>query len=74
MKPLAHKTGILLEEPEYFGSRSFCKEATGRFPHLTSQLTEDKERIHLKMSTLATAARSAIETHDVAFLTGTALF
>jgi hypothetical protein len=70
MKTLAHKTGVLLEEPEYFGSRSFCKEAISRFPRLASQLAEDKEHIHLQMGAFATAARSAIEARDFAFLTG----
>lgn len=68
MKTLAHKTGVLLEEPECFGPRSFAAEASLRFPKLATRLAEEAELIHLQMGTLGTAAREAIENGDFVFL------
>lgn len=68
MKPLAHRFGVMLEEPDYFGSRSFSAEASLSFPKLSLQLAEEPEDIHLQMGALGTAAREAIENGDLGFL------
>jgi hypothetical protein len=68
MKPLPDKAGVMLEEPEYFGSRSFSAEASMRFPRLAARLTEESECIHLQMGTLGATAREAIEHGDFLLL------
>jgi len=68
MKPLAHKKGVLVEEPEYFGPRCFSEEAIKAFPELIAELSIDAELLHVQMGTLASSGRVAIERGNAAFL------
>ena len=68
MKFLPLNKGVLVEEPEYFGPRSFSEEAVARFPELAAQFAPDAGSIHVQMGTLASAARAALESGDTALL------
>ena len=63
MKLLPDDGGPLIEEPEYFGERSFLKAALERFPHLADD--RDLEiGIHLSMAALARLAMGALRAGD----------
>jgi hypothetical protein len=68
MKPLAKSKGVMMEEPEYFGPKSFSRESIEHFPELAAELQHDAELLSVQMSTLALSARTAIQRGDVAFL------
>jgi hypothetical protein len=53
MKPLAQNKGVLVDEPEYFGSRCSSDEAIRAFPELPAELAKDAELLHVQMGTLA---------------------
>jgi len=57
-----------MEEPEYFGPKSFSRESIGRFPEPAAQLQHGAELLHVQMGTFASSARTAIERGDVPFL------
>lgn len=63
MKLLPNDDGSLFEEPEYFGERTFLKEATERFP----QLVHDPDAhigIHLSMAALGRLVVQALRMGD----------
>ena len=57
-----------MEEPEYFGPRSFSDAAIRHFPELAAELGQDAALLHVQMGVLASSARTAIERGDVTFL------
>jgi len=59
---------MMVEEPEYFGPKSFSREAIVNFPELAVDLQHDAELLHVQMGTLASWARTAIERADAASL------
>lgn len=68
MRTLAHQNGVILEEPEYFGSRCFAKEASSAFHELAAELNSRTEDIHAQVSILRAAACEAIERGDLGLL------
>ena len=68
MKPLGDNKGVLVEEPEYFGVRSFSQQAIAAFPELSAELTQEVELLHVQMGTLASAGRAAMQRGETAFL------
>jgi HEAT repeat protein len=63
MKLLPDDGGQLVEEPEYFGARTFLKAAVERFP----QLADDPDveiGLHLSMAALARIAMQALRSGD----------
>lgn len=64
MKLLPDDGGQLVEEPEYFGERTFLKAAMARFPQLASD--PDLELgVHLSMAALARLAWGALRSGDI---------
>lgn len=57
----------MIEEPEYFGPKSFSDAAVQHFPEL-SELKEDADLLDVQMGVLAASGRAAIERGDMAFL------
>jgi hypothetical protein len=67
MKILANGKGILEQEPDYYGPKSFHDEAFSKFPELLGDLDESSG-LHVLVASLATAGRSAMETGNASFL------
>ena len=67
MKPLANWNGTLQEEPDYYGSSSFCSDLIAQFPELMQHQTKDSG-LHVFLGHLAAAGRSAIGSENIAFL------
>ena len=63
MTLLPNEGGQLLEEPEYFGERTFLKAALARFPHLVGD-ADLEIGIHLSMAALARVAMGALRSGD----------
>jgi hypothetical protein len=59
MKLLPDNQGRLLEEPEYFGERTFYKEVVRRFPELTGD-PDVEIGLHLAMAALGRLAAGAV--------------
>jgi hypothetical protein len=59
MALLPDEQGRLLEEPEYFGERTFLKEVVRRFPELAND-PDIENGIHLAMAALGRLAVHAI--------------
>ena len=57
-----------MEEPDYFGPKSFSRESIEHFPEIATELERDRELLHVQMGTLACSARTAMERGDVTFL------
>jgi len=60
-----HK-GVLLEEPEYFGEHTLCREACRRFPGLGEALIEEKNSMHGQVHVLALEVKTAIKENAAA--------
>jgi hypothetical protein len=58
-KQLPNEQGVLLEESDSLGERTFRTAAAAEFPELATQLSEI-EGVHIAMGVLAAAARRAI--------------
>jgi hypothetical protein len=56
--------GALLEEPDYFGPRTFLRSALQRFPQLAEDL-DDGSGVHLTMAALGRFAVVAVGRGDV---------
>jgi ketopantoate reductase len=64
MKLLPHDGGQLVEEPEYFGERTFLKAAMARFPQLARD-SDVEVGVHLSMAALARLAMGALRSGDI---------
>jgi hypothetical protein len=64
MKLLPENNGVLVEEPEYFGERSFSNEAIKAFPELAAELSQETDLLHVQIGILASAARDAFKRDD----------
>lgn len=59
--PLPNEKGVLLET---YGNEQFSRDVIESFPSLREELEENAGLLHVQMSTLARAVRSAISSGD----------